>query len=166
MADDAPTRPVTHVGLMVSDIEAAIEWYEALLRFETTAGPLRQQAGDPAADRVMDLLGESFASMQVAFLETGGGTDLGLSEFDATSGHADGSPSNVGFFHVGVVDPGLETLASRIDETGGDHYADVWETYPGFHATYCFDPWRNRIEIYDREFDPAALQPADGDGSP
>lgn len=34
----------------------------------------------------------------------------------------------------------------------GGHYAAVWELYPGFEVTYCFDPWRNRIELYNREF--------------
>lgn len=103
-----------------------IEWYGYVLGFEVAAGPYCHQADDAVAERIRDLVGKEFEVMRVAFLETGGGAALELFEFDITSGDADASPADDGFFHLGVVDPALEALAARIDETGGDHYADVW----------------------------------------
>lgn len=157
MQDGSGPRPLSHVGLTVSDLEAAVEWYGDILGFETLIEPHVRRAGDDGIHISRDLLGVEFESMRVAFLETGGGANLELFEFDDTEGVSAVSPVDVGFHHVGVVDPDLEALAARIDETGGEHYAAVWELYPGFEATYCWDPWRNRIEIYNREFNPTEL---------
>lgn len=102
-------------------------------------GALVVTADSDGIERIRDLRGADVDRIRVAFLDAGDRSDLELFEFADTAGVSDTRPSDVGFFHVGVVDVDLEGLAARIDDAGGEHYADVWDLYPGFEATYCSD---------------------------
>lgn len=143
-------RAVTHVGLTVSDIDAAMDWYGDVLEFDVLVPPGTVERGDGYRwRRVTDLLGVEVDSVRIGHMATGNQVGVEFFEFDSTDGSADTRPSDPGYFHVGVLDPDIERLAERIDEAGGDHYADIWEIDPpDARATYCRDPWGNRIEIY------------------
>lgn len=143
-------RAFTHVGLTVADIDDAMDWYETVLDFEIVAPPTTVERDDGFRwRRVVDLLGVEIESVRIGHMTTGNQVGIEIFEFDATTAVTETHPADPGFFHIGVLDPDIEGLASRIDDNGGDHYADIWElATPDARATYCRDPWENRIEIY------------------
>lgn len=149
MTDTSP-RAFTHVGLTVPDIDDAMDWYNDVLNFDVVASPTTIKQDDGLRwRRIIDLLDAEIESVRIGHMTTGNQVGVEFFEFGATDALTDTHPSAPGFFHLGVLDPDIEGLASRIDENGGDHYADIWElASPEARATYCRDPWDNRIEIY------------------
>jgi catechol 2,3-dioxygenase-like lactoylglutathione lyase family enzyme len=149
MTEQEP-RSFTHVGLTVSDIDAAMEWYADVFDFEVLIEPSEVERGSGLRwRRSVNLFGVEYESVKIGHLSTGNGVGIELFEFGATEGKTDAPPSEPGVFHFGVEDTDLESLAQRIDESGGDHYSDVWDlAASGAQVTYCRDPWGNRIEIY------------------
>jgi len=143
-------RGLAHVGLTVPDVDAAVEWYSETLGFEVITPPATFEPTDEhAGEMLTDLLG-GFESVTLAHLSTSSGTAVEFVEFGATGDANTLDPAQAGWAHVAVVDPDVEGLATRIDDRGGDHYADVWPVFPGeeYELTYCRDPFGNRIEIY------------------
>ena len=143
-------RGVAHVGVTVPDIEAALEWYEDVLGFETIMGPVEVDHGEDHIGRLCaDVLGE-FDTVSIAHVATGNQVAIEFFEFDDTESGPDPEPSDAGYFHVCVIDPEIEELAAEIDDSGGEHHTDVWELFPDqpYRMTYCKDPWGNIVEIY------------------
>lgn len=143
-------RDFAHVGITVPDIEEAIEWYIDVLGWTQLKEP-RLSKGDEGygGTRAVDLLGE-YREMKVAHLLTGNGIGIELFEFDDHEVSRQ-NPKQLGYFHICVVDPDVEKLATKIDRHGGDHYADIWQLYDDndeYLLTYCKDPFDNMIEIY------------------
>lgn len=140
-----------HVGVTVPDIEEAIEWYVDVLGWTLLKGPRSSRGGEGfGGRRAVDLLGE-YQEMKVAHLMTGNGIGIEFFEFDETDSSQEHNPKQAGFFHICVVDPDVEDLATRIDQHGGNHYAEVWRLYENddeYLLTYCRDPFGNMIEIY------------------
>lgn len=144
-------RGLAHVGLTVPDLDAAIEWYQDVLGFTHVKGPDTITAKEGHGGRqAANLLGD-FESMRFAHLVTGNQIGVELFEFESTSGQTETDPTQPGLFHLCVIDPDVEGLAARIDESGGEHYSDVWQIFEDddeYTLTYCRDPFGNLVEIY------------------
>lgn len=151
MTDQTFSRGFAHVGLTVPDIEEAIEWYVNVFDWTRLSEPRSSKGNEGyAGRRAVDLLGE-YEEMKVAHLLTGNGVGVEFFEFKDADSPADTDPKLPGFFHICVVDPDVESLATKIDRRGGDHYSDLWQLYKDdkeYLLTYCKDPFGNRIEIY------------------
>lgn len=152
---DNHPRALTHVGLTVPDIEEAMQWYEDLFDFEIIAEPRTVRRGDDVGwEQGVDLFGHEFERVKIGHMTTGNQVGLEFFEFAGTGTETETEPREAGFFHVCVIDPDIETLASRIEEAGGEHYSDIWTVIPDeVYMTYCTDPWGNRIEIYTQSYE-------------
>lgn len=142
-------RGVAHVGVTVPEIEEAIDWYESVLGFDLLMGPQRIEHGEEHIGKLCaDVLGE-FETVRIAHVATGDGFAVEFFEFPET-GENEPDPTEAGYFHLCVIDPEIEELASEIVDAGGEHPSDVWELFPGqeYRMTYCNDPWGNIVEIY------------------
>jgi catechol 2,3-dioxygenase-like lactoylglutathione lyase family enzyme len=143
-------RGLAHVGVTVPEIEAALEWYEDVLGFETIMGPVEIEHGEDQIGRLCaDVLGE-FDTVRIAHVATGNQVAVEFFEFDRTEPGPDPDPAAPGYFHLCVIDPEIETLASEIEDSGGEHHTDIWALFPDqpYRMTYCKDPWGNLVEIY------------------
>ncbi|MDG3005315.1 VOC family protein [Paludisphaera mucosa] len=150
-------RPITHVGVTVTDIEASIDWYRRVLGFQLLHGPVDYTAGQGHFGRlVADMLGPKVVRGRIAMLDAGG-VGLELFEFSEPKADRRGAEENqefylhkTGTFHFCVIDPDVEGLARRIVESGGKQRSAVWEFAPGvgFYVCYCEDPFGNIVEIY------------------
>jgi catechol-2,3-dioxygenase len=154
MADKYP-RAVTHVGVTVTHVDRAMEWYQDVLGFEVLAAPRTIDRSDESErEQIVDLLGQSFDSLRLGHLTTGNQVGFEVFEFSGGSEMTERDPREPGFFHVCVVEPDVESLAREIDERGGDHYSEI--TTSGSEdrvTTYCRDPWGNRIEITSQSYE-------------
>ncbi|MFP8890717.1 VOC family protein [Natrialbaceae archaeon A-CW2] len=150
MSERPYPRGLAHVGLTVSDIEEAVEWYQDVFGFNLVLGPAEIQNEGFFGRQVTDLLGD-FEEMKIAHLSTGNQIGVELFEFDSTEGQNDPDPFSPGLFHLSIIDPQVEELAEKIDENGGDAYSDVWGVNSeddDYKLAYCRDPWGNMIEVF------------------
>lgn len=142
-------RGVAHVGITVPAIEDAIDWYGSVLDFDLLMGPQEITHGEGNTGKlVADALGE-FDTVKIAHMATGDGFALEFFEFPDTQ-ETEVDPKQTGYFHICVIDPAIEDLASTIEETGGELTSDFWPIYPDqeYRTTYCRNPWDNIIEIF------------------
>jgi catechol 2,3-dioxygenase-like lactoylglutathione lyase family enzyme len=146
---------VTHVGMTVTDVDAATAWYTEVLGCRHTIGPLHiVDDGSPIGNVFKGIFGERMQDLYVSHLATANGVGIELFQF-VVPPTEDNTANNfeywkTGVFHFCVVDPDIEGLAKRIDESGGKQNSAVWTLFEGepFKAVYCQDPWGNLIEIY------------------
>jgi catechol 2,3-dioxygenase-like lactoylglutathione lyase family enzyme len=146
---------VTHIGVTVPDLKAAIAWYCDVLGFLLIAGPHDAVAdGSPDGQGSADAFGPDFRRSKVAHLASANGVGLELFEFiePRTVPPADNFRWwETGFSHICVLDPAVDELVARIQSTGGRlRTTRVREVYAGdpYLWVYCEDPFGNVIEIY------------------
>ena len=171
-------RAITHVGLSVPDIDAAVVWYRDVLGFRVLAYPTDVDRRDPIA---VDVFGDRFERMKIAHLASGNGCALELFEFLTPAAE---SPANNfaywvgGFFHICVVDPDVSACARRIEDTGGKiRGSRTWTIFEAqrphapdpYQTIYCEDPFGNILELSSHSHEhifsnsqPFALTPVGG----
>ncbi|HXR14228.1 MAG TPA: VOC family protein [Solirubrobacteraceae bacterium] len=151
MAEHA--RILTHVGLVVADIHAAVAWYTSVLGFVALAPPVELSADSHAGRVAAAIYGERFGSCRQAQLMAGNGVALELFEFVEPPTQPRGGEFEywrAGFFHICVVDPDIHALAARIVQSGGRLRSEVltlFEDAPN-QLVYCEDPFGNVVEIF------------------
>ncbi|MCK1981928.1 MULTISPECIES: VOC family protein [Peribacillus] len=73
---------ITHVGLAVPDLDAAIKWYEQVLGFKLLAGPYSFDASEENEHNMTnDLLGDEVKRMRNAHMMADNGVGIELFEF-------------------------------------------------------------------------------------
>jgi len=151
------SRPcaVTHIGITVPDIEAAIAWYRDVLGFRLIAGVHDAIAdGTPGGDGSADAFGPDFHSCRMAHMASANGVGIEFFEFvePGTETPRDNFRwREVGFSHICVSDPAIDDLVARIEASGGRmRTSRVREVYEGdpYRWVYCEDPFGNVVEIY------------------
>ncbi len=152
-------RTMNHVGLTVTDIYAAVQWYQDVFDCTVVMAPIEaQEDGSHFSDIVADIFGAGFESFRIAHLSTANGVGIELFQF--------GQPKTIrrednfeywktGIFHICLTDPDIETLARRIDETGGKQRSKVWHLWPDkpYKVCYCEDPWSNIVELSSHSYE-------------
>ena len=159
MSDRPYPRAFSHVGITVTDLDRAVEWYRSVLGCTLLMGPLEIDAGDTPIGRLCtDIFGDRFQKMRLAHMSTGNYIGLELFEFKQPKSERRADNFEYwknGFFHICVTDPNIEALSQRIAESGGKHRSQIWELFPGsgYRMTYCEDPFGNIIEIYTHGYE-------------
>ncbi|WP_298786214.1 VOC family protein [uncultured Marinococcus sp.] len=145
---------ITHIGLTVPDIDAAVEWYTGVLDFELLAGPFTAKAeetDDASTNMTMDLLGEEVREMRNAHLTTANQVGLELFEFvDPRPGPQESPPWQQRFFHLCLLVADIRETAARIEAEGGKQRSRIWTPREGkpYRLVYMEDPFGNIIELY------------------
>jgi hypothetical protein len=54
-----------------------------------------------------------------------------------------------GFFHICLVEPEIEAMVKRIEETGGKLRSKIWQLFADkpYKIAFCEDPFGNIIEL-------------------
>ena len=146
-------RVLTHVGLVVSDIQAAVAWYSSVLGFVALAPPVLLSADSHAGRVAAAVYGERFGSCKQAQLMAGNGVGLELFEFlepPTVPARGEFEYWRAGLFHICVVDPEIEALAATIVASGGRMRTEVLTLFEGSpcRLVYCEDPFGNVVEIF------------------
>ncbi len=145
-------RPITHVGITVPDIEAAVEWYGDVLGYRPMmSGEIRAGEGDHG-EIGKDLWKDGFTKVKMAHLGNDDTGVLELFEF-ATPPPIPSSEYEywrIGWSHICVVDPEIAELTASIVANGGRQISEIWTLFEGqpYKMVYTLDPWGNMIEIY------------------
>lgn len=120
---------ITHIGLAVPDLDAAIKWYEQVLGFRLLAGPYSFDASaENEHNMTNDLLGDDVKKMRNAHLMADNGVGIELFEFEVPKMPKGESRGHVGFFHICLIADDIERLADDIAASGGRRRSDIWNT--------------------------------------
>ena len=158
MAATCP-RPLNHIAIGVSDIEAAIRWYEEVLGFRAFAGPFELAREADETGRIGNVLGPRFGRVRIAHLATGSG--VGLELFEVIDPPHERREESIEFwksgtFHFCVTDPDIEGLVDKIVATGGRQLSRIWDDRPPsgkFRMVYCQDPYGTLLEIHTHSYE-------------
>jgi catechol 2,3-dioxygenase-like lactoylglutathione lyase family enzyme len=154
-------RAFNHVGVGVSDLDQAIEWYQAVFGFVLLRPPFEVRAldGSYSGEQAANVLGESFGRMRQAHLTTANG--VGFELFQLIDPPHERRATSLefwknGFFHVCITDPDVDGAVSRLVENGGKQLSKVWRIDPSrdtYKMCYCEDIFGNILEIYSHSYD-------------
>jgi catechol 2,3-dioxygenase-like lactoylglutathione lyase family enzyme len=153
-------RPIAHVGVTVTDLDWAVDWYCDVLGFEAIGPAVEVAADDGHAGAVaIDVFGPRLGRFRQAHLASANGVAVELFEF--LEPRSERRMDNfdywkTGIFHLCLVAPDIEQLAERIAKSGGRRRtAQVWEMWPGepYRMCYCEDPFGNIIELYSHSLE-------------
>lgn len=158
-------RPINHVAISVSDIEAATAWYSRVLGFQVIQDRIFhiKRSEDPSAP-IFAIYGESLQEVKMAYMATGNGVGFEVFQFLDPAFKAntvDFEYNRGGFFHICVTDPEPDALADKIVREGGRRQGVTVKVAGGaVTCAYVKDPWGNIVEILDSSFDRMATMTA------
>ena len=148
----APIRvsAVHSVGMTVSDMDRAIEFYTRVLPFEKTSDV-------EVSGREYELLSGVFGARMRVVQLTLGAESIELTEFLAPKGRpipADMRPNDRAFQHIAIIVSDMDKAYARLREAGVEHASTGPQTLPawnrnaaGIKAFYFRDPDRHFLEI-------------------
>jgi catechol 2,3-dioxygenase-like lactoylglutathione lyase family enzyme len=154
-----PPAMFGHIGITVTDIEGAVEWYRDVLGFHLLSGPTTLVSDDsPNGAGARELWGEEFREVKIANMSTADGQGIELFEFliPATVRQEDSfSYWRTGIGHFCIVGRDIDRLVARIEAAGGKRRTAIYEIVPGepFRWCYCEDPFGVIIEVYTHTHD-------------
>jgi catechol 2,3-dioxygenase-like lactoylglutathione lyase family enzyme len=134
---------ITHAGMAVPDLDAAVAWYSDALGLDALGTPVTVGAGTAHADRVAaDVLGPGV--FRQAHLTSANGVALELFEF------GEEQQGRRGLFHLCFVPPRFDRAAARIAGSGGRRTSRIWPIFTDapYRMCYCEDPFGNTVELY------------------
>ena len=152
-------RAFSHIGISVSDLEKAVEFYRDVMGWYVIMGPtlVVEEKEMAIGQMCIDVFGEGWDKFKIAHLSTIDGIGVELFEFGQnTGGKAEFEPYKTGVFHFSVKDPEVEGLAEKILEAGGKQRMPIKEYYPGekpYRTVYMEDTFGNIIEIYCHSYE-------------
>lgn len=149
------TQPFTapHIGLTVPDLDAAIDWYVAVLGFRLLAGPLDvSEHGHPLGKAAQAIYGKGYGHFRFAHLATPDHVGLELFQFEATPARPRDNPFEFwlsGYNHLGLTAPDVAQAVARVVAAGGKDRSGVLTIDPdkGYKIAYCQDPWGSTLEF-------------------
>jgi lactoylglutathione lyase family protein len=152
-------RAFSHIGITVTDLEKAEQWYHDVLGCYILQSNLVVTEDDSAIGQTCtDIFGPGFKSFRFSHLTTSDG--IGLELFEFSNPPSERRENNfeywkTGIFHLCVTDPDIEGLTRRIVENGGKQRTKIYEVFPGkpYRLVYCEDPWGTIIEIYTHSYE-------------
>lgn len=158
---ETQARPVTfsHIGISVTDLDKAVDFYVKCFGVYVIMGPTTITQDDSAIGLMCDdVFGAGWGSFRIAHVATGDGIGIEMFEFPNSVRREENFEFwKTGVFHFAVQDPDVEGLAARIEENGGKiRMRQVRYYYPGekpYRMVYCEDPFGNILEIYSHSYE-------------
>lgn len=155
------SRPVTfsHIGITVTDLEKAVDFYTKCFGVYVIMPPTTITQDESAIGQMCDdVFGAGWGSFRIAHITTGDGIGIEMFEFPNSVRRENNFEFwKTGIFHFAVQDPDVEGLAARIEQNGGKiRMRQVRYYYPGekpYRMIYCEDPFGNIIEVYSHSYE-------------
>lgn len=146
-SSSAESVAVDHVGLTVTDLDAAIAWYGEVFGLRVLRGP---DVIGGSEERVRDIFGYGVDDFRIAYLGSGSGAQLQLFEF--TRPPVERRPESfeywrTGISHVGLACADVPGTVELLEARGGRRRSAIHGTPPGPVYCYCEDPDGNVIEV-------------------
>lgn len=150
---------MSHIGVNVPDIAAAVTWYRDVLGCFVLAEPSEvKDDGTHFGNVVKNIFGAKFQSVKLAHVTTACGVGIELFEFVVPKTHTPDNTfdySRAGIFHFCLTTADVNAAAARVEKNGGKILSRAWKLFnkESCSVIYCQDPWGTVIEFYDAPYD-------------
>lgn len=135
---------INHVGVTVTDFEAAVSWYNTVFGFHL----VNELVLTPEQTNELGLYGEPDLTVRLGFLATQSGTMLEIFEFSPAKPKANVVWTRPGFTHVAISVSNAAAVKRRLEAKGVKFLTEVQHT-DGTDWAFCQDPDGNLLEIID-----------------
>ncbi len=151
---------MNHVGLMVGDMDKAVEFYTKVLGLKIVMGNTKViEERESAIGRMcIAVFGEGFKGFNIAHLVTTDGIGVELFEMKERAERHDLDFSRLGIFHFCLQTDDFETVMQKTEEFGGKVRMDIMRYHPEddnkpAKMVYLEDPFGNLFELYSHTYE-------------
>lgn len=151
---------MNHIGIMVGDIQQAVEFYTQVLGLRIVMNSTKvQEERETAIGRMcIAVFGEGFEGFNIAHLVTTDGIGVELFEMKNRDERHDLNFARLGIFHFCLQTDDFETVMAKTEQFGGKVRMDVMRYHPEDDSkpakmVYLEDPFGNLFELYSHSYE-------------
>jgi catechol 2,3-dioxygenase-like lactoylglutathione lyase family enzyme len=151
---------MNHIGLMVGDMDKAVEFYTKVLGLRVIMNNTKvQEERETAIGRMcIAVFGEGFKGFNIAHLVTTDGIGVELFEMKARDERHQVDFSRLGIFHFCLQTDDFDGVMKKTQEYGGKVRMDVMRYHPEddirpAKMVYLEDPFGNLFELYSHTYE-------------
>ncbi|QEN09764.1 lactoylglutathione lyase family protein [Oceanispirochaeta crateris] len=150
-------KAMSHIGLSVPDLEAAVKFYQDVMGWYILMPPTRIDKDDSDIGIMCsDVFGDEWTNFKIAHTVTSDGIGVEIFEFPDNEPAGQFNFKRTGLFHFAVQDPDIEGLVKKIVENGGKQRMPIREYYKGekpYRMCYVEDPFGIVFEVYSHSYE-------------
>jgi catechol 2,3-dioxygenase-like lactoylglutathione lyase family enzyme len=151
---------MNHVGIMVGDMDKAVEFYTNALGLKVVMGNTKvEEERETAIGRMcVAVFGEGFKGFNIAHLVTTDGIGVELFEMKERQERHDVDFSRIGIFHFCLQTDDFHGVIERTEKFGGKVRMDIMRYHPEddnnqAKMVYLEDPFGNLFELYSHTYE-------------
>jgi catechol 2,3-dioxygenase-like lactoylglutathione lyase family enzyme len=151
---------MNHVGLMVGDMDKAVEFYTKALGLRVVMGNTKvQEERETAIGRMcVAVFGEGFKGFNIAHLVTTDGSGVEMFEMKDRQERHEVDFTRLGIFHFCLQTDDFEGAIARTVQYGGKARMDIMRYHPEddnnlTQMVYLEDPFGNLFELYSHTYE-------------
>ncbi len=151
---------MNHVGIMVGDMDKAVEFYTQALGLKIVMNNTQViEERESAIGRMcIAVFGEGFKGFNIAHLVTTDGIGVELFEMKEREERHEVDFSRLGIFHFCLQTDDFEGTIKRIEQYGGKARMDIMRYHPEddnklAKMVYLEDPFGNLFELYSHSYE-------------
>ena len=150
---------MNHVGIMVGDMDKAVEFYTKALGLSIVMGNSKVlEERESAIGRMcIAVFGEGFKGFNIAHLMTSDGIGVELFEMNVRAERHVVDFSKIGLFHFCLQTDDFDGVIAKTKEFGGKVRMDIMRYHPEDDSkpakmVYLEDPFGNLFELYSHTY--------------
>jgi catechol 2,3-dioxygenase-like lactoylglutathione lyase family enzyme len=150
---------MSHVGIMVGDMDKAVDFYTKALGLNIIMGKSKvEEERESAIGRMcIAVFGEGFKGFNIAHLTTTDGIGFELFEMKEREERHVVDFSKIGIFHFSLETDDFENVIEKTKEFGGKVRMDIMRYHPEDDSkqqkmVYLEDPFGNLFELYSHSY--------------
>ncbi|TPH18112.1 VOC family protein [Litorilituus lipolyticus] len=151
---------MNHIGIMVGDMEKAVEFYTQALGLTIVMGNTQViEERESAIGRMcIAVFGEGFKGFNIAHLVTTDGIGVELFEMKERAERHDLDFSRLGIFHFCLQSDNFASVIEKTEQYGGKVRMDIMRYHPEDDSkpakmVYLEDPFGNLFELYSHSYE-------------
>jgi len=151
---------MNHVGIMVGNMDKAVEFYTNALGLKVVMGNTKvEEERETAIGRMcVAVFGEGFKGFNIAHLVTTDGIGVELFEMKERQERHEVDFSRIGIFHFCLQTDDFHGVIERTEKFGGKVRMDIMRYHPEddnkqAKMVYLEDPFGNLFELYSHTYE-------------
>ncbi|PMG29597.1 glyoxalase [Shewanella sp. 10N.286.52.C2] len=150
---------MSHVGIMVGNMDKAVEFYTQALGLEIVMGnsTVIEEKQTAIGRMCIAVFGEGFKGFNIAHLVTSDGIGFELFEMKDREERHHVDFTKIGIFHYSLETDDFEGVIERVEKFGGKVRMDIMRYHPEddnkpYKMVYLEDPFGNLFELYSHSY--------------
>ena len=150
---------MSHVGIMVGEMDKAVEFYTKALGLEIVMGKseVNEEKETAIGKMCIAVFGDGFKGFNIAHLVTEDGVGFELFEMKEREEKHIVDFTKIGIFHFSLKSDDFQGVIDRTEQYGGKVRMDIMRYHPEdeskpYKMVYLEDPFGNLFELYSHTY--------------